>query len=122
MEAEIREECFIEFEDRMEAEKERWRAAWEEEREKGAMHLDSKLEILTRGIGVVAEDGDVKREEEEDDWGVRERLEELLREKVRVAERERNARTPSRKIRVLKARKWNVAGVGLEGDEENVSP
>jgi len=126
LEAEIREECFVEFEDRMEAEKDRWRAAWEEERERGAMHLDSKLEILTRGIGVVAEDGDVKREEE--DWVLRERVEELerenelLREKVRVAERERNARTPSRKVRVLKARRWNVEGASLEGDEENVSP
>ena len=47
-EQEVREECWAEMEERMEAEKERWRRAWEEERVRGEWYMDGKLEIMQK--------------------------------------------------------------------------
>lgn len=67
MEQEIREECWIEMEKRIEEERRRWKGAWNEEvglsgnshkaaaetsfqADRNDEHLDKKLEILTRSI------------------------------------------------------------------------
>ncbi|ETN38019.1 uncharacterized protein HMPREF1541_07642 [Cyphellophora europaea CBS 101466] len=47
-EAQIREECWTEMEEHIAQEKERWRAAWEEERLRGEKYVDGKLDILSR--------------------------------------------------------------------------
>lgn len=52
LEAQIREECWVEMEEYLAKEKQRWRDAWEEERMRGERFLDGKLDIaLTTGVG-----------------------------------------------------------------------
>lgn len=120
IEAEVREECWAEFENRLAAERQRWAAAWEEERERNEGHLDKKLDLAMRGVRIYEDDEVAEGASEAQD----EKVEELQRENERLtsrleaAEREKMAmKTPSRKLKPLKARKWNI-----EGDEENGSP
>jgi Kinesin motor domain len=47
-EQEIREDCWVEMEQRIEEEKERWRRVWEEERLRGERYVDGKLEIMQK--------------------------------------------------------------------------
>lgn len=121
LEAEVREECWSTFEERLRAERERWAAAWDLERDMEGEHLDRKMDIAMRGVGVDAE-GSVEGVDREEALEGRveelERENDVLREKVLNMERERTARTPSRKLKVLKARRWD----NMEEDQENVSP
>lgn len=48
MEADVREECWNEMEERLAQEKARWRQAWEEERIRSERYVDGKLDILSR--------------------------------------------------------------------------
>lgn len=127
LEAEIRDECWNSFEAQLAEERERWRAAWENERENNVEHVDRKVEVLVRGISTVAleETQEVRRIANGDDqekgelWTRVEELEQenqILKMKVLALEREKVGRTPSRKVKVLKARPWNVDEV------ENLSP
>lgn len=128
VEAEIREEVFNEMEARLEQEQRRWRAARDEELDRQDAHLDRKLEIMARGIEIY-EDGDDDKENVNVEalsdgvskLGLRNsRLEELedenakLREQLANVEREKGLRSPSKKMRVLKTRKWDGSGMGLD--------
>lgn len=119
-EAEVREECWTEFEARLKVERERWLSTWEEERERNEGHLDKKLELCMQGVRIY-EDEDAATPQRTSDGNRVEELErenELLRARLEMMEREKmSMRTPSRKLKPLKARKWN-----LEGDEENATP
>ena len=112
VEAEVREEMWRETEALMQEERRRWRAAREEESERNDEHLDRKLEILTRGCIEVLEDPEPT---------VAERVVELegenerLRARLENVEREKGLRSPSKKMRVLKSRKWEGSGLGLDG-------
>ncbi|KAF2225549.1 kinesin family protein-like protein [Elsinoe ampelina] len=109
IEAEVREEMWGEFEEKLSEEMSRWRAAREEDEARGQEVQDRKMEILQRGLEVqVFEDEDdrVAELEEEND---------RLRARLEGMEREKGLRTPSRKVRVLKQRKWEGSGVGFEG-------
>lgn len=95
VEQEIREECWAEMEARMEEEKQRWRIAWEEEREKGERYLDGKIEILEKGATfVVHEDNNVAMSERLEEA---ERDNEQLRARIQALERELHQRSPSKK-------------------------
>ncbi|EME41820.1 hypothetical protein DOTSEDRAFT_74024 [Dothistroma septosporum NZE10] len=136
VEAEIREEVWSEMESQLEREKRRWRAARDEELDRQDEHLDRKLEIMARGIEVY-EDEDKENEApfggEDFAESVMEGLSEKvgkmkvadgrvgeledenakLRERLAMTEREKGLRSPSKKMRVLKTRKWD----GMEADE-----
>lgn len=132
IEAEVREECWSEFEAQMLTEREHWRVAWEEERERNEGHVDSKLELLMQGIRIDDDDDrpqeleqpaeEKKGEGEKETKMLVQKVEGLeaenhaLKARVLKMERERLGTTPSRKVRVLKARPWNV------DEAENVSP
>lgn len=117
-EAEVREECWTEFEERLRVEQQRWTAAWDEERERNEGHLDRKLELCMQGVRIYEDEDVAPASGHSDRVEELERENEMLRAKLESAEREKTSmRTPSRKLKPLKARKWN-----LEGDEENVSP
>jgi hypothetical protein len=124
VEQDVRDECYAEMEVTLEKERRRWRAAWDEEADFNDEHLDRKMEILTRGIeGVeVFEDGDEVRSSrkvsgegvsEENSLRMRELEDEneALRRKVEALEREQQLRSPVKKQRVLKAKKWDVENV-----------
>ncbi|SMQ47245.1 unnamed protein product [Zymoseptoria tritici ST99CH_3D1] len=127
VEAEIRQEVFAEMESQMAREQRRWRAARDEEQDLNDAHIDRKLEIMARGIQVeVFEDAEDEKENAlPSDVGTKsgkndQRLEDLedenqrLRERLALAEREQGLRSPSKKMRVLKTRKWDGSGMGLD--------
>ncbi|KIW80611.1 hypothetical protein Z517_07227 [Fonsecaea pedrosoi CBS 271.37] len=95
MEQEVREECWTEMEERLDEERGRWRAAWEQERLRGEAYVDGKLEILEKTAKItIHEDapGDGRIEELE-------RENENLRTKLRALEQEIQTRSPTKKSR-----------------------
>jgi Kinesin motor domain len=98
IEQEVREECWSQMEADMEAEKERWRRAKEEDRARAEGYLDGKIEILEKGVTVeVHEDSQQQVTEEV------QRENETLRRKIEVLERQLNLRSPT-KTRPAKAK------------------
>lgn len=111
VEQEVREEVWHEMEAKMEEEQRRWRAAREEEAERHDEHLDKKLDILTRDF-VIHEDPEptlVERMTELEDENA------MLKTRIANMDREKGMRSPSKKMRVLKTRKWEGSDVGLGG-------
>ncbi|KAF2834888.1 P-loop containing nucleoside triphosphate hydrolase protein [Patellaria atrata CBS 101060] len=109
LEAAVREECFAEMDARLETERRRWQGAWAEETDRNEEHIDAKIELLSR----VKDQDEVVVYEDREEVGERAReLEvenERLRERVGLLERERvNGGSPVKRMRVLKARKWEV--------------
>ena len=121
METDIREEVWGEMEGRLFEEQRRWRAARDAEKEDGEAFVDRKLDILTRGM----EEVEIFEDEEPSMLEHAEKLEDenqRLREKVRALEdaqqREKenlSQRSPSKKIKVLKTRRWEGSALGLDG-------
>ena len=109
VEQDVRDECFAEMETRIEAERRRWKGAWEEEADRNDEHLDRKIEVLVQGIQV-HEDPEPSEAERVEEL---ERENEALKRKVEMLEREAQMKSPIKKQRVLKARKWEV-DVGFE--------
>lgn len=100
VEADVREECYQEMEARMALELGKWRAQWESERERGEEHIDRKIELLSRGLGM--QDLDLEGEDKEN-----ERVETLegendrLRRQVAQLMRQMEAQRSPSKRRVL---------------------
>jgi len=55
-EAEVREECYIEMEQKLQQEMQRWKNIWAMEQESAEEHLDRKIDLLTRGMDMTDED------------------------------------------------------------------
>ena len=113
IEAGIREECFAVFEEQLTAERKAMRDAWNEEITRNEEHMDEKIEILGRGVGV-------HEDEESQDMRIDdlERENQALRDKIALLTRERDVtRTPSRKLKPLKSKRWD-----FDADQENVEP
>jgi hypothetical protein len=116
VEQEVREECWMEMESRMEEERRRWKGAWGEEADRNDEHLDRKLEILTRTIQI----------HEDPEPSSKERIEELegeneaLRRKIDLLERELQNGSPTKKQRTLLPIARNSSSrLEDEGDLEN---
>lgn len=131
VEAEIREEVFEEMEARMALEQRRWRAARDAEIDAQDEHLDRKLELLTQNFSIY-EDAEADKENQSGaspldgklggqfESGREDELEDenaRLRDRLALMEREKEQlRSPSKKMRVLKTRKWEGSGMGLEDE------
>ena len=123
VEAEVREEVWAEMEAKLVQEQRRWRAARDDELDRQDEHMDRKLELLAQGISIY-EDGTADKENfaVSPSFGVEEdeKMMELedenakLRERLAMIEREKGLRSPSKKMRVLKTRKWEGSGMGLD--------
>ncbi|KAF2724970.1 P-loop containing nucleoside triphosphate hydrolase protein [Polychaeton citri CBS 116435] len=133
VEAAVREELYEEMESRLQLEMRRWRAARDAELDAQDAHIDAKLDIFARsGNFEVYEDEEnndphlagmpsqklhhaaiaagVTRAEDLEDEN------EKLREKIAMLEREKDVqKSPSKKMRVLKPRKWEGSDIGLDG-------
>jgi hypothetical protein len=122
VEAEIREEVCEEMEKKMLLEERRWRAARDAEDEAREAVLDRKVEILAQGMTVYEDEDKENVQVDVVDAGIVEELEDenaKLRDRVAAMEREKEAmRSPSKKVRVLKTRKWEGSGMGLDGASE----
>ncbi|KAI9750167.1 MAG: hypothetical protein M1815_001957 [Lichina confinis] len=118
VEQDIREDCWIECEARLEEERRRWKGAWCEEADRNDEHLDRKLEVLTRSIqiyedpaaSVVQQLEEVEHENED------------LRRKVANMERELHGRSPTKKRSQRKiaapAKPMAAAAVSISGDSD----
>ncbi|KAI1382993.1 P-loop containing nucleoside triphosphate hydrolase protein [Hypoxylon trugodes] len=104
LEQEIREECYADFEQRLALEMGRWKASMLLEQERGEEHLDRKVEVLARSVGVVtvtapsSEEDDLENEDKENI--LIENLEqenERLRREVAILKRELSGRAPSKR-------------------------
>ena len=150
----VRAECWDSFESELDKQRARWQEAWEEERERAEAHGDNKLEVLAKALAAEKsdEDGDCVNSRAEGSAAAAAAELEEMRKLLRQAKREKNAlqeeirelkqknegmmreqrekaaRTPSRKVKVLKARPWNVVeaegmeGMDMDVGSENVRP
>jgi hypothetical protein len=120
IEAEVREEVWSEMEAQMALEQRRWRAARDEELDRNDEHMDRKLELMARGIDIYASPNDDKENAGgygEDGGRVAELEDEvgMLKERLAANEREKESqRSPSKKMRVLKTRRWDGSGMGVD--------
>jgi len=120
IEAEVREEVWSEMEAQMALEQRRWRAARDEELDRNDEHMDRKLELMARGIDIYASPSDDKENaggHGEDGGRVAELEDEvgMLKERLAANEREKESqRSPSKKMRVLKTRRWDGSGMGVD--------
>lgn len=132
LETEIREECFAEMEDAVQAERRRWQAAWDAEQDNKEAHMDRKIDVVIQATRAQAraEMRKSQREEvvvyEDPDPGLRERVEELegeneaLRRRLVEMERELQGKSasPVKKMRVLKAKRWEDPDAQVRLGEE----
>jgi chromosome segregation ATPase len=118
IEAEVREEVWSEMEAQMALEQRRWRAARDEELDRNDEHVDRKLELMARGIDLYASPSDDKENAGGEDGGRVAELEDevgMLKERLAATEREKESqRSPSKKMRVLKSRRWDGSGMGVD--------
>lgn len=111
VEQQVRDECADDFDRRLEAELRRWKCAWDEQTDRADEHLDRKIEILAKGVGInVHEDPEAGPEGSEEAVEGLERENETLKRRIEMLERELQGRSPTKKQRVLKAKKWEVEG------------
>lgn len=109
VEQDVRNQCHEEMEARIEAERRRWKGAWAEEADRNDEHFDRKIDILSRGIQIHEDPAP----SETDRVTELEAENETLRRKLELMERELQGRSPTKKQRALKTKKWE-AEVGFE--------
>lgn len=123
LEQEIRDECYHEMEMAVDQERRRWQTALENEQDNQQAHIDSKIDVVIR-----ATKAQMRQEikvYEDPDPELRDRLEELerenemLRAKIEAQERESQQRSasPVKRMRVLKAKKWEDPSAFAMDDE-----
>ncbi|KAK5950512.1 hypothetical protein OHC33_008455 [Knufia fluminis] len=109
-EQEVREECWEEMETMLEKEKERWRAALDEERINSQEYMDEKIEILEKNVSFdIHEDQDPNGRVDE-----LERENEVLRGKLAALEQEMQTRSPTKKKTAPKTPGKKTSKVVLE--------
>ncbi|KAF2865884.1 kinesin family protein-like protein [Massariosphaeria phaeospora] len=123
LEQEIRNDCFAEMEAAVDQERRRWQTALDNEQDNQQAHLDSKIDVVIKATKAQMRDqGDIKVYEDPGPE-LRDRVDELerenytLRAKLEAAERENQHRSasPVKKMRVLKAKKWEDPEATLRG-------
>ncbi|KNG49665.1 kinesin family protein [Stemphylium lycopersici] len=123
LEQEIRDECYLEMEAAVDQERRRWQAALENEQDNQQAHMDSKIDVVIRATKAqmkqqvkVYEDPDPELRDRLDEL---ERENEMLRAKLEAKERETQLRSasPVKRMRVLKAKKWEDPSAFVVDDE-----
>ena len=94
LEQEVREECWQEMEEMLEQEKDRWRAALDEERLNSQEFLEEKLDILEKNVDFVIHEDETAGDERVEEL---ERENELLRAKLAAFEQDLQSRSPTKK-------------------------
>ncbi|EFX00181.1 kinesin family protein [Grosmannia clavigera kw1407] len=98
LEQEVREDCAIEYEQRLALEMARWKASLEAEKERNEAHWDRKVEVMERLASAADEGGGCDHDDKEN--VLVENLEqenERLRRELLVMRRELTARSPSKR-------------------------
>ncbi|KAL4817976.1 P-loop containing nucleoside triphosphate hydrolase protein [Aspergillus spinulosporus] len=116
IEQEVREECWAEMDERMEQERKRWQAAWDEQTGHNDEHIDKKIELLSKRFQI----------HEDPQPSSDERVEELefendqLRSKIIALERELNCRSPSKKSNSKNAALETSRNANILGRESDI--
>jgi hypothetical protein len=121
IEQEVREECYVEMEKKMQSELARWKAVWAQESERSEVHMDRKLEIYTRSIDCADEDKENQCVITDFDL---EAENERLRREVEMLRRDAASRSPSKSQRMpLRESRVGreVADVGRDMDRMRIS-
>ncbi|PMD63677.1 P-loop containing nucleoside triphosphate hydrolase protein [Hyaloscypha bicolor E] len=113
IEAEVREECYMEMEKKMQSELQRWKIVWESERERGEAHLDKKMEIYTRSIDAVDEESENKENEFD-----LEAENDRLRREVEMLRRDIQSRSPSKRMPLRESRAYSGRDSRVCGESE----
>ena len=135
-EAAVRAECMDVLDQQLTRERARWANAREEEREANEKLIDDKIDILRTATEADEEEDDGGVTIYEDSWkdkfavleqenlGLLERVRSLENELRKTRRQNDTMRTPSRKVKPLKAKKWVVDdGDELAGsNDENTMP
>lgn len=111
IEQEVREDCWSQMEADIEAEKERWRRAKEEDRARAEGYVDGKIEILEKGATVEVYEDSQRHIMEEI-----QRENEMLRRKVESLERQLHCRSPT------KTKSTNASSPFTTSFKENINP
>ncbi|EPS30108.1 hypothetical protein PDE_05058 [Penicillium oxalicum 114-2] len=118
IEQEVREECWADMEEQVEAERRRWQAAWDEQIGRHDDLVDKKIELVSRGFDIY----------EDPQSTTHERIEELesenvqLRRRLATLEREMSSQSPTRKPRTKQlpaSPKGLSNGLGRASEIEN---
>ncbi|KAL3438315.1 P-loop containing nucleoside triphosphate hydrolase protein [Aspergillus tetrazonus] len=116
IEQEVREECCAEMDERMEQERKRWQAAWDEQTGHNDDHIDKKIELLSQRFQI----------HEDPQPSSDERVQELefenerLRSKITALERELNCRSPSKESSSKKAALETSRNANILGRESDI--
>ncbi|EDN09464.1 hypothetical protein HCAG_06631 [Histoplasma mississippiense (nom. inval.)] len=108
IEQDVREECWQEMELRLEEEKRRWQAAWDEQESRHDEHLDKKLDLLSRGVRIHND----PQASSEDQIAALEQENDTLRKRIANLERELHSRSPTKKA--TKSKKNIMAQLGQD--------
>ncbi|EME88747.1 uncharacterized protein MYCFIDRAFT_125702 [Pseudocercospora fijiensis CIRAD86] len=114
IEEQIRAEVYDEMDAKLETERRRWRAARDEEMDRQDEHMDRKIDLLT--LSSLALKGPGRKVSAQQNGRVSELEDENARLRAQLAnmEREKGPRSPSKKMRVLKTRKWEGEGMSFD--------
>lgn len=110
IELDVRDQVWQEMEAKIVKDQRRTRLARERELVRIDEHMDKKLEILANGIKI-HEDPDPTAAET---IASLEADNQSLRNQLALHEREKGLRTPSKKTKILKPRKWEGSAIGLD--------
>jgi len=131
LEQQIRDECYHDMEAAVDQERRRWQTALNREQESQQAHLDSKIDVVIRATRAQLQPSlSVSRHHDDDEYDASghaaladyqhridslERENEVLAAKLEACEREAQGRSasPVKKMRVLKAKKWEDPDLAL---------
>ncbi|KAJ9210035.1 hypothetical protein DTO166G4_8390 [Paecilomyces variotii] len=104
IEQDVREECWVEMDERMEEERRRWQLAWDEQVGRHDQHIDKKIELISREVKIY-EDPEPSKDEKIDEL---ERENDSLRAKIAALERELMNRSPTQSPKKSKSKKNTI--------------
>lgn len=123
MEQEIRDECYADMEAAVDQERRRWQATLDNEQDNQQAHLDSKIDVVIKATKAQMREQQSIKIYEDPDPELKHRVDELelenemLRAKLERMERknQQQSASPVKKMRVLKAKKWEDPEAALKG-------
>lgn len=122
VEADVREECYAEMEQVMLLAQRKWRAQWDDERERGEEHVDKKIDLLSRACIDSPED-DEGEDKENAHVETLEGENERLKRQIAQLTRQLESQTSPSKKNILGENKLfeverSLRGLSFDGDHK----
>ncbi|KAL2818851.1 P-loop containing nucleoside triphosphate hydrolase protein [Aspergillus granulosus] len=117
IEQDVREECWVEMDEKMEQERKRWQSAWDEQAGHNDKHIDKKIELFSQGFKI-HQDPEPSSDEQVEELEFENNQ---LRSRIAALERELTCRSPTKKSKskntILEPSR-NTNALGRESDIE----